>query len=34
MTLNRVKLGLTVTFVKYLPSVVSFSISTENFNME
>ena len=33
MTLNGVKLGRAVTFMKYLASVL-FNISTENFNLE
>ena len=34
MTLNRAKLVRTVTFMKYLASVVHFNISTKNFNFE
>ena len=34
MTVNRVKLGLAVTFMKYLASVVSLNISIKNFSSE
>ena len=34
MTLNRVKLGHTVTFLKYVAQRSLFDISTEDFNLE
>ena len=34
MTLNRVKLGRAVTFMKYLASIVSLIESSENLNLE
>ena len=34
MTLNRVKQGRAITFMKHLGSVVSFNISVENFKLE
>ena len=34
MTLNLLKLGGAVTFMRYLASVASLNISSENFNLE